>query len=75
MRLHLPAALSAAPLDSVLSGFGLDEATESALDVIVVTIGLILFAPILLIVSIAAKRGPIFVREMKYGYDDQAISP
>jgi hypothetical protein len=66
---------SATTLDGVISGFGLDQATERLLDVVAATMGLILFAPIRLIVSIAAgSQGPIFVSEMKYGYDDQAIN-
>jgi lipopolysaccharide/colanic/teichoic acid biosynthesis glycosyltransferase len=67
---------SATILDGVVSSFGLDETTKRVLDVVTATMGLILFAPILLIISIAVKlgsRGPIFVRDTKYRYDNRAI--
>jgi lipopolysaccharide/colanic/teichoic acid biosynthesis glycosyltransferase len=61
--------------DGVVSGFGLDEATKRVLDVVAATMGLTLFAPILLIISIAVKlgsRGPIFI-QTKYRYDNRAM--
>ena len=67
---------SAAVRDGVVPSFELNERTKRVLDIVVATIGIILFAPVLLIISTALKlgsRGPVFVREMRYGHDDQAI--
>ena len=49
---------------------------KRAFDVVAATMGLLLFAPILLITSIAIKldsRGPILIRETLYGYKNRAI--
>lgn len=54
----------------------LDELARRIFDLLAATMCLILFAPILLLTSIAIKldsRGPIFIREMRYGYKNQAI--
>jgi lipopolysaccharide/colanic/teichoic acid biosynthesis glycosyltransferase len=47
-----------------------------AFDFAVAAIGLIVFAPIFLVISIAIKldsRGPIFIREPIVGYNNQVI--
>jgi lipopolysaccharide/colanic/teichoic acid biosynthesis glycosyltransferase len=62
--------------DDVVSAIGLDEWTKRVFDIVVATMGLILFSPILLITSIAIKlvsRGPIFIREIPYGYNNRSI--
>jgi len=67
---------SAAVQDGVIPSFDLNEVIKRVLDVVAAIIGIILFAPILVIASVAVKigsRGPIFVRKMKYGYDNRAI--
>jgi len=67
---------SATIQDRIVPGFGLDDAIKRALDVVVAAMGLILFAPILLIISMAVilgSRGPIFIREAKSAYDNRAI--
>jgi len=54
---------------------GKDEAVKRVFDIVAATMGLILFAPILLITFIAVKlsRGPIFIRKTLYRYDNRAI--
>ena len=63
-------------LPDVVPAFRLHERTKRMLDIFTATMGIILFAPILLITSIAIKldsRGSIFVRDIKYGYKDRKI--
>jgi lipopolysaccharide/colanic/teichoic acid biosynthesis glycosyltransferase len=63
-------------LPDVVPAFRLHERTKRMLDIFAATMGIILFAPILLITSIAIKldsRGPIFGRDIKYGYKDRKI--
>jgi polysaccharide biosynthesis protein PslA len=67
---------SAAVQAGDIPSFDLNEAIKRVLDVVAAIIGIILFAPILVTISLAVKlgsRGPIFVRETKYGYDNRAI--
>jgi len=52
--------------DEVVPVIGLDQWTKRVVDIVVATIGLILFAPILLLVSLAISldsQGPILIRE------------
>jgi lipopolysaccharide/colanic/teichoic acid biosynthesis glycosyltransferase len=52
------------------------ERIKCILDIVVAALGVGLFAPILAITSIAIKldsRGPVFVREIKYGYKNREI--
>jgi lipopolysaccharide/colanic/teichoic acid biosynthesis glycosyltransferase len=54
----------------------LDGLARRIFDLLATTMCLILLAPILLLTSIAIKldsRGPIFIREMRYGYKNRAI--
>jgi len=56
--------------------FALDQRIKRIFGVVAAAMGLILFAPILLITSIAIKldsRGPIFVRETQFGCENRAI--
>ena len=56
--------------------FKLDQRAKRVFDIVAATMGLILFAPILLVTSIAIKldsRGPIFIRETLYGCNNRAI--
>jgi lipopolysaccharide/colanic/teichoic acid biosynthesis glycosyltransferase len=55
---------SATILDGVGSSFGLDETTKRVLDIVTATMG---------IAVKVGSRGPIFVRETKYRYDNRAI--
>ena len=67
---------SAAVQDGVVPSFELSDGTKRVLDVVVASIGIILFSPILLVIAVAVKlgsRGPIFVRETKSAYDNRAI--
>jgi lipopolysaccharide/colanic/teichoic acid biosynthesis glycosyltransferase len=51
--------------DEVVPVIGLDQWTKRVVDIILATMGLVLFAPILLLVSLAISldsRGPIFIR-------------
>ena len=60
--------------DEVVPVIGLDQWSKRVVDIIVATMGLILFAPILLLVSLAISLdsgGPIFIREALPG--NQAI--
>ena len=55
---------------------GLDQWIKRAVDIIVATLGLVLFAPILLLASLAISLdsgGPIFIWEVLPGCNDQAI--
>jgi polysaccharide biosynthesis protein PslA len=50
--------------------------TKRVLDLVVATIGLLLFSPILIITSITIKldsRGPVFSRKTLYGYKNRSI--
>ena len=52
--------------DEVVSVIGLDQWTKRVLDIVLASIGLILFAPIFLLVSLAISfdsEGSIFIRE------------
>jgi lipopolysaccharide/colanic/teichoic acid biosynthesis glycosyltransferase len=63
-------------LRDVVPAFRLHERTKRMFDVVLATMGLILFAPILLIASIAIKldsRGPVLIRGTLYGYKNQPI--
>jgi lipopolysaccharide/colanic/teichoic acid biosynthesis glycosyltransferase len=54
----------------------LDELARRIFDLLAATMCLMLFAPILLLTSIAIKldsRGPILIRETRYGYKNRAI--
>jgi Bacterial sugar transferase len=60
--------------DEVIPVIGLDQWTKRVVDIVVATMGLILFAPILLLASLAISldsEGPIFIREALPG--NQAI--
>jgi undecaprenyl-phosphate galactose phosphotransferase/putative colanic acid biosynthesis UDP-glucose lipid carrier transferase len=55
---------------------GLDQWTKRILDIILATMGLILFAPILLLTSLAItldSSGPILIREALPGINNKAI--
>jgi lipopolysaccharide/colanic/teichoic acid biosynthesis glycosyltransferase len=55
---------------------GLDEWAKRVVDIILATMGLILFAPILLLTSLAItldSPGPIFIREALPGRNNKAI--
>ena len=54
----------------------LDELARRIFDLLAATMCLILFASILLLTSVAIKldsRGPILIRETRYGYKNRAI--
>jgi lipopolysaccharide/colanic/teichoic acid biosynthesis glycosyltransferase len=60
--------------DNIAPRLQLHQSAKRAFDVVVATIGLVLFAPVLLIICIAIKLesdGPIFVRYARYGYGDR----
>ena len=60
--------------DEVVPVIGLERRTKRVIDIVVATMGLILFAPILLLASLAISldsEGPIFIREALPG--NQAI--
>jgi Undecaprenyl-phosphate glucose phosphotransferase len=53
-----------------------DLAIKRSFDVFAATVGLIVFSPLFLIVSIAIKidsRGPIFFRQMRHGFNNEPI--
>jgi lipopolysaccharide/colanic/teichoic acid biosynthesis glycosyltransferase len=55
---------------------GLARHTKRAFDIIAASISLLLLSPILFITSVAIKldsRGPIFSREIQYGYKNRTI--
>jgi lipopolysaccharide/colanic/teichoic acid biosynthesis glycosyltransferase len=56
--------------------FLLDRAAKRLFDIIAATIGLLIFSPTFLLVSIAIKiesRGPVLRRQMRYGYNNENI--
>ena len=60
--------------DEVVAPIGLDHWTKRVVDIVVATVGLILFAPIFLLASVAISldsQGPILIREALPG--NQAI--
>ena len=62
--------------DEVVPVIGLDQWTKRAVDIILATTGLILFAPILLLAFLALSLdsgGPIFIREALPGCNNLAI--
>jgi lipopolysaccharide/colanic/teichoic acid biosynthesis glycosyltransferase len=62
--------------DEVVPVIGLDQWTKRVVDIVVATMGLILFAPILLLASLAISLdsgGPIFIRNALPGFNNQAI--
>ena len=53
-----------------------DRAAKRAFDIIAAAIGLMLFSPVFLLVSIAIKidtRGPVFRPQMRHGYNNENI--
>jgi polysaccharide biosynthesis protein PslA len=63
-------------LPDLVPASGLRDRTRRMLDIVTAMAGLILFAPILLIVSIAIKLqspGPILSRKILYGYKNRTI--
>ena len=63
-------------LHDVAPTFRLHERAKRVLDIVVASMGLVTFAPILLISSVAIKldsRGPIFIRETLYGDKNRTI--
>jgi lipopolysaccharide/colanic/teichoic acid biosynthesis glycosyltransferase len=53
-----------------------DRAAKRAFDMVVATVGLVLFSPMFLLVSIAIKidsRGPVFHPQMLHGYNNENI--
>jgi polysaccharide biosynthesis protein PslA len=66
----------AAALRDFLPAFRLEDAAKRLGDIVAATTSLILFSPLLLLVSIAVKldsRGPILIRETLYGYKNRPI--
>jgi len=56
--------------------FLFNRAAKRAFDIVAATVGLMLFSPIFLVVSIAIKidsRGPVFRRQMLPGYNNESI--
>jgi lipopolysaccharide/colanic/teichoic acid biosynthesis glycosyltransferase len=56
--------------------FPSDRVAKRALDIFAATVGLVLFSPMFLLVSIAIKidsRGPVFRRQMLHGYNNENI--
>jgi lipopolysaccharide/colanic/teichoic acid biosynthesis glycosyltransferase len=56
--------------------FGMEPRVRRALNFTAAAIGLVLFVPILLVTAIAIKldsRGPIFIREPKFGHGNRMI--
>ena len=63
-------------LPDLVPALGLRDGARRLLDIITAMAGLILFAPILLIVSIAIKLhspGPVLSRKILYGYKNRTI--
>jgi Undecaprenyl-phosphate glucose phosphotransferase len=53
-----------------------DLAVKRSFDVFAAAVGLIVFSPLFLVVSIAIKldsRGPVFFRQMRHGFNDEPI--
>ena len=62
--------------EEVVAVVGLDGWTKRILDIILATMGLILFAPILVLVSLAIRLdsgSPVFIREALPGCNNKAI--
>ena len=56
--------------------FGLGPSAKRTFDIVVATLGILLFAPILLVTSIAIKLdspGPILIRQTLFGYGRRAV--
>src|SRR5258708_514661 len=56
--------------------FPFDRAAKRAFDIVAASMGLVLFSPMLLLVSIAIKidsRGPVLRRQMLRGYDNEDV--
>jgi lipopolysaccharide/colanic/teichoic acid biosynthesis glycosyltransferase len=56
--------------------FLFNRVAKRAFDIVAATVGLMLFSPIFLVVSIAIKvesRGPVFRRQMLHGYNNENI--
>ncbi len=56
--------------------FGLGRSAKRAFDIVVATLGIVLFAPILLVTSVAIKLdspGPVLVRQTLFGYGRRAV--
>lgn len=54
----------------------LNRCTKRLFDIVVAAVSVVLFSPIILVVCVAIKldsRGPIFLREARYGYKNRAI--
>jgi len=72
---HATVRYIAAARDNVAVVFGIDR-VHRAFDFAAAAIGLILFAPILLVTSIAIKldsRGPVFIRQPQLGRNNQVF--
>jgi lipopolysaccharide/colanic/teichoic acid biosynthesis glycosyltransferase len=72
----MPLESNTAIQDEVVPVIGLDQWTKRVVDIILATMGLILFAPILLLAFFAISLdsgGPIFTREALSGRDNQGI--
>jgi lipopolysaccharide/colanic/teichoic acid biosynthesis glycosyltransferase len=70
------ASRAATVQDDAIPVIGLDEWTKRIFDIIVATIGLVLFAPILLLAAMAISLdsgGPIFIREAPLDRNNRAI--
>jgi len=68
--------LSVTPQPEMVSSASWLESVKRVFDIVAAAMGLILFAPILLIAAIALKRdsrGPIFIRKTLYGDDNRAV--
>src|SRR5450631_944629 len=56
--------------------FLFNRAAKRAFDIVAATVGLMLFSPIFLVVSIAIEvesRGPVFRRQMLPGYNNESV--
>jgi lipopolysaccharide/colanic/teichoic acid biosynthesis glycosyltransferase len=63
-------------LADVVPSLGARRCAKRLFDIVVATTSLILLSPIILVVSVAVKigsRGPLFSREILYGYGNQPI--
>jgi lipopolysaccharide/colanic/teichoic acid biosynthesis glycosyltransferase len=61
---------------AVVAVIGIDEWTKRIVDIVIATMGLVLFAPLLLLTAMAISlesEGPIFVREALLGCNNRAI--
>jgi polysaccharide biosynthesis protein PslA len=62
--------------DEAIAAVGLNEWTKRIVDIVIATMGLVLFAPLLLLTAMAISlesQGPIFVREALPGCNNRAI--